>query len=150
MKLISLLCVLLWSSTGLADGVNNLHDRLLSCSKEKSDSARLACYDGLIDVATPLQQESLKDNFGQEHLAKSEQQLEEDAKPLIFNIKSIGKNAHKQLFITFENGQKWKQTDTRRLKLNAGDQVELQRGAFRAVYLNKVDANQRIKVKRIQ
>jgi len=90
------------------------------------------------------------DSFGEEHLAKTQEQLEEEEKSVVFTVKSVEKNAHKQLIITFENGQRWKQSDSSYLSLRPGNRVELKKGVFDVVFLNKVDKGRKIKVKRIK
>ncbi|WP_448549478.1 hypothetical protein [Thalassotalea fusca] len=102
------------------------------------------------EAKQPVQEQARKDSFGEEHLAKTKQQREEEQQTVIFTVKTVEKNAHKQLIITFENGQQWRQTDNERLTLRPGTQVELQVGAFSVIYLKKTDASRKIKVRRVK
>ncbi|QYJ97244.1 hypothetical protein K0J45_17305 [Shewanella alkalitolerans] len=64
-------------------------------------------------------------------------------------VASVQKNAHGALTITFDNGQVWKQNDSRRFRLKAGDKVYIEKGALGSFLLGKEDANATIRVKRI-
>ncbi|WP_281214076.1 hypothetical protein [Shewanella insulae] len=64
-------------------------------------------------------------------------------------VVSIRKNPHGALTITFDNGQVWKQNDSRRYKLKTGEKVYIEKGALGSFLLGKEDTNATIRVKRI-
>ena len=65
-------------------------------------------------------------------------------------VKSVKKNPHGLLTITFDNGQVWKQNDTNRFKVKAGESVYIKKGALSSFLLGKDDTNATIRVKRLE
>jgi hypothetical protein len=55
-----------------------------------------------------------------------------------------------QWVLYFDNGQKWQQTDTTRIKFKVGNKVRLDKGAMGAIYLYKDGSHRSIKVKRLK
>jgi hypothetical protein len=84
------------------------------------------------------------DEFGEEHLVKPEESINE----VFFTVKSVKKIVHNKLSITFENGQVWKQSDDNYIKILPGDRVKLTKGMLGVIYLKTENQNRRIKVKR--
>lgn len=64
-------------------------------------------------------------------------------------VASVQKNPHGKLTITFDNGQVWKQNDSRRFRLKVGEKVYIEKGALGSFLLGKNDSNTTIRVKRI-
>ena len=89
-----------------------------------------------------------EEQFGEEHLTKSKEYEKNQLNEVIFTIKSVTKNKRKQWLITFNNDQVWKQIEHEYIKLSAGDDVELTKGMFGAIYLRKIGNNKKIKVRR--
>lgn len=88
------------------------------------------------------------DSFGREQI-KKKVNIESPDK-IIFTIAKLKKYKRGRWEITFENGQKWKQTDTGLLLLNVGARVRLKKGLFGGISLNKLNYNKSIKVKRLR
>ena len=150
----------------------NTLTKLNQCSTVKDSLERLVCYDELVKevnsgnpsqpatvqtsseltkpqnltpVAAPR---SAADNFGREHIRSRE---EIDAvKNIRFTVEEAEQDQYGSWLITFTNGQKWKQTDGTTLRLKPNQEVELQRGVLGAIFLKRLDANKRIRVKRLQ
>ncbi|QYK12500.1 hypothetical protein K0I63_17455 [Shewanella rhizosphaerae] len=68
---------------------------------------------------------------------------------IVMTVKTVKKNQHGVLTISFDNGQVWKQNDTNRFKLKAGETVFIEKGALGSFLLGKDDTNATIRVKRI-
>lgn len=90
------------------------------------------------------QKQMNNDEFGEEHLIKTEESVNE----VFFTVKSVKKIVHNKLSITFENGQVWKQSDDNYIKILPGDRVKLSKGVLGVIYLKAENQNRRIKVKR--
>jgi hypothetical protein len=171
-KLIILITILAFSSVSYAE---TLSTKLQNCAKIQNSLSRLSCFDDLSiayknnkdlavnisTVNTPLKstnpistvktQAEKESDFGGEKIKKK--QLLESGNTLeavIYTILNIRKNAYKELTITFDNGQVWKQTDNRRLRLRVGDEVEISTAMLGTFLLKKVNAKKTIRVKRLK
>ena len=145
-----------------------LNTEFAKCSQVKDSLARLVCFDDLAKTVSvssvPNEQHSesklavkkvapvaSKDaSFGAEHLKKTN--VSEEDLQVVFVVAKLTKNQFSKWFVTFENGQQWKQTDSVYFKLKVGESVILKKGALGAVYLKKNDpeSNRKIRVKRIK
>jgi len=88
------------------------------------------------------------EDFGQEHLAKTAAEKNNEIKEVVFVVKTAKQTGRDVWLITFENGQVWKQSDSKYIKLSAGDNVVLSKGMLGAIYLKKEQQNRKIRVKR--
>lgn len=102
--------------------------------------------------ATPARPEVAKktkiaaDNFGMEHKTKIE-----NAKEKIYaKLTSVKKGPYKNLLLTLDNGQRWKQTDSGSMRLKVGEQIYVERGSLGSFFLSKEGVNRRLRVKRIK
>ena len=86
--------------------------------------------------------------FGAEHLKKSNV-VEEDLQ-VVFTIAKLKKDQYGKWRFTFKNGQQWKQTDDKHLRVKVDESVLLKKGVMGAVYLKKHGANKKIRVKRLK
>ncbi len=157
----------------------SLVERLSLCAQTKDSLVRLLCYDKVAKndsstnksvekveskktvVKSPAvigkkllpavvnKAENKADTFGKEHLVK-EKSDEESFDKVTFTVLSVKKDIRKNLQIVFENGQVWKQTGDKTLKLRAMDRVKISKGMLGSFYLSKVKQNKTIKVKRIK
>lgn len=123
------------------------------CKNIKPDDKRLACYDGLDGQAKKAVKQAIKQakvppttDFGLEH----KKTLEDAEMEISAKVVKVSKTPYGKLKLVLDNEQRWNQTDSKKLKLKAGDTVVLKRGALGAFYLKKADANRTIKVKRVQ
>lgn len=153
-----------------------LEQQLQHCTTITANNERLACYDQLtplktesvaattpiavastaapivaapVAVASSAQVASAKkaDGFGKQHIKKT---VVEADQSIIFTIAKLTLRNYDNWQITFENGQVWRQKDSKKIKLKTGDVVKLSKGFMSAIYLQKKDSNKRITVKRIK
>ncbi|AWF82036.1 hypothetical protein BTJ40_15045 [Microbulbifer sp. A4B17] len=121
---------------------SSLKDQIKSCSEIKPVDGRLACYDQL---ANSLDQHAIKE-FGQEQKRISEEAPEQiEAK-----IVAIKMAAHDKRLITLDNGQLWKQSDSRGVNWKIGDAVVLERALFGSFFMVPSDGGHKLRVKRIK
>jgi hypothetical protein len=155
----------------LTSNAQSLNMHLEACVKIKDNSMRLNCFDKMAEqVQLPQNIVSKKnrlsfadkleepktasttkaEKFGAEHLKKSV--TKESDLEIVFIIKSLSKDQFGTWRITFENGQLWKQTDDKFLKIKVGESVLLKKGFLNAVYLkkNQPNSNKKIRVKRLK
>lgn len=132
--------------------------KVQACSEINENEARLSCFDGLTNKATgvltseaaaslTMQQE---DDFAKEHVKKTAEEKANEIQSISVIITKLSKTSHGRWKITFDNGQKWQQKDSTKMKLKQGEEVELAKGAFSSIFLQKEDSNKRIKVKRLK
>lgn len=169
---ISLLMAVM-SGTSFANSL----EKLMECSQTKDSLVRLVCYDNVVKslnqnknttmhstattdktlqvksavIKTKKEQPevaSKEDKFGSEHLVSTIQKKKSELDKVTFTIKSAKKVVHNKWKVTFNNEQVWKQSGSEYIKLAAGDQVELSKGAFGSFHLKKLDGNRSIRVKR--
>jgi hypothetical protein len=144
---------------------SSLKIQLQHCSIINDNNERLACYDQLTPkqaalVTTPsaeaiaplagvvkAESPDKVDNFGKKHLKKEVIKADQS---IIFTIATLKKLNYDNWKFTFENGQVWRQKDSKKIKLKSGDRVKLSKGFMGAIYLQKIDSNKRITVKRIK
>lgn len=177
-KVIALLGVAI-AFTPFAHASSSLEAQIKKCADERDSLARLVCYDkigkGIASTATratlssdsQVQQQAVavaqskapvavakvttkEDAFGKEHLKKSAEEINNDISEIKLTVKSISKNVYDKMTVTFTNGQKWKQTDSVKYRLSAGNEVSLKKGTLGTVYLSKSGTSKTMKVKRIK
>ncbi len=147
----------------------DIKQQLAGCASIQDKLDRLICYDALaersapsvaaatsttasqtmpttitpqVDVTTQtVVPPATTDNFGKIETPQVER--------VELQVKSVKKGVYGELTIYFENGQVWKQSDTRRFKFAAGDKVYINRGALGSYLLGKEDINSTIRVKRL-
>lgn len=150
----------------------SVEQQLAQCATISDKLDRLICYDKLAETAAripvadaapvlvpaaavaaaptapvaPVSKPAptVEDSFGQIKKAK---EIEPDRIEL--EIATVSKDQYGNLKISFTNGQVWKQTDSRRYKLDAGEKVFIEKGAFSSFYLGSDSRNSTIRVKRI-
>jgi hypothetical protein len=177
-KVIALFSVAI-AFTPFTHASSSLEAQIKKCADERDSLARLVCYDkigkGIASKATratlsadsKVQQQAAsitqskapvatakvttkEDAFGKEHLKKSAAEINNDISEIKLTIKSISKNVYDKMTLTFTNGQKWKQTDSVKYRLSAGNEVLLKKGTLGTVYLSKPGTSKTMKVKRIK
>lgn len=163
--LLSSIFVYLTSLAVFAKTDSNLLLNLTHCSTISSGDARLACFDKLVPhrakqpavpvsvVALPIVDKKLSekkhvDNFAKEHLKKNKK--EQGPSSLFSTVIKVKQLLRGQWVIDLENGQRWQQKDTARIKFKVGNKVRLDKGAMGAVYLYQEDSRRNIKVKRLK
>ncbi|MCF1429219.1 MAG: type VI secretion protein [Shewanella sp.] len=164
---ISAVCLLLSTQA-----VASVESQLTQCAAINDKLDRLICYDKLAatvtqhlpqaamtatspsvsvaqseSTAAPVTIVAPKEQFGLEN--KARQQVQEIDK-LYFDVTDVDKDAYGNLKLTFTNGQQWKQTESRRFKVKAGQTVYIERAALGSFLLGMDDRNSTIRVKRIK
>ncbi len=149
-------------------GVNSsLLDDLSTCLNISNDNQRLACFDQLanssVTVLSPIKMsdESLSkieqikleeakkiDDFSKEDLKKTEEEKGPDS--ITATISKVKQLIRGEWVVYLENGQKWQQQDSARIKLKVGDSIRLNKGSLGAVYLFKEGSHRNIRVKRLK
>ena len=148
---------LLISQTALAEGVA-LGDKVEVCSKISQDTARLVCFDELTQINNSpelvpqimVMTAAQVDDFSKNHVKKTDEEKAKEILSISLTISKLEKTVRGQWTLTFNNGQKWQQKDTAKLRLKQGDLVVITKGSLGAVYLQKENTNKRIKVKRLK
>jgi len=157
-----------FSSTDIFANKNeNLFYRLANCTQILNDQNRLICFDKLAKKNTALltsvkvnnkpvlqiEPVTLKnskqiDNFSKQHLKKTKE--ERGPNSILATISNVKQLIRGQWVISFENGQKWQQTDSAKIKLKEGNNIRLEKGSLGAVYLFKENSHRNIRVKRLK
>jgi len=156
-KILVVFFVVTFSSSNIFAGTNDdLANDLSSCSKISNDESRLLCFDKLTKSIKPIvKAEKIKpesknevDKFSKEHLKKSAEDKGPDS--IVATISKVKQLLRGQWVIYFENGQKWQQQDSAKIKLKVGDHIRLKKGALSTVFLYKKGSNRSIRVKRLK
>lgn len=163
--------IYLISLDGFASSQSDLVFGLSKCVKIIKDERRLVCFDEFMqNNVTPSDKSSVKvkegkvavsqvkevkakeakqiDAFSKQHLKKTKADKGLDS--ITATIAKTNQLIRGQWVIYFENGQKWQQKDTGRIKLKAGDSIRLKKGSMGAVYLYKEGSHRNIRVKRLK
>lgn len=167
------LLTFLFSAAALAE------ETLLQCRKIAGDGDRLACYDRVIDRLdgastrpeqapggstqaaasepsgdSPQAQKRSDGLFGRS-AATSERALRETlgveratSQPGV--VAAVRRLPDRHLEITLESGQVWRQADSERVHVRAGDSVEIEAGALGAYYLRSSSGGRSVRVKRLE
>ena len=142
--LILTMCLLLPAIPGFASPLT-----AEKCKKIEQDKARLACYDEafLTSNATkdPQKIEAIKE-FGLEHIIDTENRQTE----IVAVVSSVKADPYGKLKVSLDNGQVWKQKESKRIRLKKGDKITIRRGAFGSFNLQKEGQGRVIKVKRLK
>ncbi|RYV00897.1 hypothetical protein SOPP22_19080 [Shewanella sp. OPT22] len=138
------------------------------CATISDKLDRLICYDNLAKGVSP-KVSSPEANFGKVSSAtetSSSDQFEtrgqttetfgitkptgKQLERVELTVAKVAKSPHGKLTITFENGQVWKQSETKRFKLKSGQKAYIKRGALGSFILGTPERNSSIRVKRIK
>lgn len=158
------LCPLLVSATALPAQVVRgppSYEALMTCRTIADDAARLACFDGnaaaLADAARSgdvvvTDREGARPSwrslfgFG---AARTAEEQGEDVSEIETRVASAGQMASGRWIIVMENGQRWRQLDTRRLVTDPrpGHAVRIRRAALGS-FLANIDGQTAIRVQR--
>jgi len=156
------------ASTDAIASINSaLVDGLSSCMKVTNDTQRLDCFDQLAQKSeTPIssinvsdeavsptkqvksEETKIIDDFSKDVLQKTEE--EKGPVSITATISKLKQLIRGQWVIYFENGQKWQQQDTIKIKLKVGDTVRLKKGSMETVYLFKEGSHRNMRVKRLK
>jgi len=150
-----------------ASGNVDLVKALSVCAKISNDKSRLGCFDQLakndvmpsatekaktvsISKNEPVQLKAAKEvnDFSKAHLKKTlEERGPESIDATISKVKQMIRGGW---IVYLENGQKWEQKDTGKIKLKVGDKISLKKGSLGTVFLTKEGGRRNIRVKRLK
>ena len=156
-KILVVFFVVAFSSSNIFAGTNDdLLKDLSSCSKISNEESRLHCFDNLTKSIKSIakvkknkpESKNEVDRFSKEHLKKSAEDQGPDS--IVAIISKVKQLLRGQWVIYFENGQKWQQQDSAKIKLKVGDHIRLKKGALSTVFLYKKGSNRSIRVKRLK
>ncbi len=140
------------------------------CVAIDSDAERLVCYDRLhgrplmndspravvvapAPVSAPTAKVSTEGLFGkrveEQNVALERSLNAKHLESLDAEIEHVETNRVGKMSIRLTNGQLWRQIDSKRLRLEAGDQVVIERAAMSSYLLQKRAGSSRIRVKRV-
>ncbi|WP_237058541.1 hypothetical protein [Microbulbifer sediminum] len=119
-----------------------LPQQLRACASIQADAERLTCFDRLADSLDELARE----NFGNEQEAATR----EAPDSILATIEKVEEGAYGKHVFYLENGQVWRQNDSKFVSWEAGQQVELDRGLFGSFFMRDADGGRSIRVKRVR
>ena len=142
----------------------------MTCRAIVDPAARVECYDQIVDAASSIaapsapesstadpeehQQLAPQDRFGLSEAEARRQaglELKKDDLDLIeAKITHIARTGYDKFVVTLDNGQTWRQTDTKKLRLRHGDAVRISSAAFGSFLLEKSTGSRMIRVQRIE
>lgn len=118
-----LLLLLAFASPALADD-----DALLKCRDIDDNDKRLACFDEYV---------------GKRFLTV--EQIEEESAE---TVTAVTKSSAGRLTITLENGQVWRQSDSKSFRISVGDAVVVRAKSLGSFMMSKEGSSRSIRVKR--
>ena len=150
---------------------------LLECQAIQTDTARLACYDKAMGRATSemtavpesvatqdtaiedsdSEQETISDIDPEELFGISANETEkvieeaigiESIDAIEARVTEVYRNPVGKLIVVLENQQRWKQLDSKHLRLAPGEEVRIRRGAMNSFLMAKSGGGLSIRVKR--
>ncbi|MDX1291172.1 MAG: hypothetical protein R3265_00045 [Hyphomonas sp.] len=150
-------------SPAFAEGIST--DDVYACRSVADDAGRLACYDAAVgrlqeaeaagDVTTVTRQEVEKvreDSFGFSipslpslMIGKSD---DKNLKEIILPVKAV-RGTRGNLVVTLENGQVWRQVDTKPLRNNGQTEAQIYQAALGS-YKMKLDGGIAFRVERVK
>ena len=141
------LALLVLTGAAVTAGAQSPEEGLADCAGVADQQLRLACFDKLAARYAPGPGVAVdtepREQFGLEHKAP------EPVAELAARVTGIDKNALGKMVFTLDNGQAWQQKDSKRLVVQTGDEVRIERGALSAFYLS-AGGNRRIQVARVR
>ncbi len=176
--LVTLSCLVtgLLSSNAFAKVNKSVIDELSNCAHLKNDMQRLACFDTLVKAAVTVRKTTKKtesapelvvlgippqakkvqqivntkqiEDFSKEHIKIPTKDRGPDT--ITATVSKTKKLLRGQWVIYLENGQKWEQKDSNKIKIKVGDSIRLTKASLGSVYLNIENSQRRIKVKRLK
>jgi len=136
-------------ATGLNKPVQTVLPKVAKMAKNPPADLKVSKVSTAAEPARVKEAEKIKmaaDNFG----IKRKTEREDTADKIYAKVSVITKGPYKNLLLTLDNGQRWKQTESGYLRLKVGEQVYVERGALGSFFLSTDDVNRRLRVKRIE
>lgn len=140
-------------------------DVIFACTDLSDNAERLACFDTAVSKFKAAEDAGEVQTFTKEDVSRERKRNFGLAIPsfnfgkdpskdagldkLLVNVVSIDQDPFKKLKITLENGQVWKQTDSRRVSIRNIETAEIRKAALGS-YKIKLDGGSAFKAKRIK
>jgi hypothetical protein len=116
-------------------------------TKEKKSDDPFSFNTPSLSAINKQQTKKLDDSFGAESMSKAgDNEVEE----MQMSVTDLVEDSRGYVTVTLSNEQVWRQTESTRFRLQKGELVIIERGAFQSFYLSKPNNNRRIRVKRIK
>ncbi len=152
--------LLVVSFSGMAQS-DSINEAVNQCAQIENSLKRLVCYDKVAGKIDNYQQQAFSevpaaageadyapdDAFGMEITAKRKLAKIDS---LVSTVTKKDKNISRELVLTLENGQVWKQLGDEYFKVDIGDEVTIQRASLGSFLLTVEGKNQRLRVKRLK
>ena len=113
------------------------------CAEIESAEERLACYDAAAGAGEAVG--TADDEFGSQ---KTKQEIEGDS--LTSGVAGVDKDAYGKLIVSLENGQIWRQVESKRFMVKVGQVVEIRHGTLGSYKLYVLGGNYWTRVRREQ
>ncbi|MGH1422437.1 MAG: hypothetical protein ACRBEQ_11525 [Hyphomonas sp.] len=151
------------SPISAAETINT--DAIFACTTLADDAERLACFDQNVSKFKAAEDAGDVQTFTKEDVARERKRnfgfavpsfnfgkdVNEDdgLEKLVVNVVSIDQDPYKKVTITLENGQIWKQTDSRRISTRNVETAEIRKAALGSFKI-KLDGGSAFKAKRVK
>ena len=153
------------TATSSASSGIKLPAELSRCAEIANNESRLHCFDGLVKksalpeisatalvvapkVVKDKTQAEKVDDFAKGQVKKTVE--EQGLQSITATISKLKQLLRGQWVIYLENGQKWQQKDSDKIKLKVGDKIRIKKSAMGAIYLYKEGSHRSIRVKRLK
>ncbi|GAA4893174.1 hypothetical protein [Ferrimonas pelagia] len=143
---------------------DQIADTIAQCRQQSDKLDRLLCYDSITQASqahapasrpsvadspptptVPVNADNADNAFGFEAKA-----LNQTPDKISATVVALTSDPYGKWTITLDNGQRWRQSESRRFKLKTDDLVVIKKGALGSFNLAKAGSNAITKVKRLQ
>ena len=129
-------------------------DALLECRQIEDIAERVACYDNIVDSRSePADIPDAQSLFGKndadaKRIVETTLDIEQidHVEAVITNIQ---KSASRKLVVTLDNGQTWRQLDSRPIHFKSGEAVIVREASLNSFLMEKKSGSRSIRVKRV-
>lgn len=121
------------AALGSAAAMAQVDPAIKACATLRNDSERLTCYDRTVArLSGDANAKALtaQDLFGLDSQSTAAASGREEIPAIEAQVKELRHSADGKVVIELDNGQVWKQDDSRDLLLKTGDAVTIMRGAL--------------------
>ncbi|MBM4385794.1 MAG: hypothetical protein FJ091_20795 [Deltaproteobacteria bacterium] len=146
-------------------------ETLLGCRKLSDAAERLACYDRVVDRAAQTiepevlataprasssePERSLRERLFGRSVEETDRALRDaygvqTAAELTAVATAVKRGPDGRVVVTLDNGQVWRQTESRAFPLREGQTVRVREGALGSFYMNPVDGGRTAPVQRVR
>ncbi|TKB51141.1 hypothetical protein FCL40_00875 [Ferrimonas sediminicola] len=126
-------------------------EAVVHCAAHKDRLDRLLCFDGLAKpaAAVPAQAPAAAPATTDQRFGLNNERPEEP-EAISQAISKMKTDPYGKFIVTLENGQVWKQIDSRRFRLDQGVPVTIRKASLGSFILSQSDGSKSARVKRVQ